>query len=163
MGSEARQVLKLNISLRLTEEESEVPQTVISKMRDYYMGSKNVIFERFTFNKAAQGMTETIALWETRPCDLAKSCDYGALAEQLAWDRFIVGLHNEGLQQKLSLLYVWYSTTIACIGRWTAIAQMTSMRGTCGWTTVSLNLISNAEHPYRPGGFCNGSPAIHTR
>ena len=31
----------------------------------------------------------------------------------------------------LSLLYVWYSTTI---GRWTAIAQVTSMRGTCDWT-----------------------------
>ena len=96
MGIEARQVLKLNIFL--TEQESKVPQTIISKMRDYYMGSKNVIFERFTCNKAAQGTTETIASWETRLRDLAKSCDYGALAEQLVRDRFIVGLHNEGLQ-----------------------------------------------------------------
>ena len=64
------------------------------------MGSKNVIFERFTLNKAVQGATESITSWETRLHDLAKSCDYSELAEQLIRDSFIVGLHDEGLQQK---------------------------------------------------------------
>ena len=38
----------------------------------------------------------------------------------------------------LSLLYVWYSTTI---GRWTAIAQVTSMRRTCGAVRTAPNTL----------------------
>ena len=86
MGSEARQVLKLNISL--IQDECKSPEVVVSKMRDYYMGSKTVIFERFKFNKAVQGASESIATSDTRLRlrDLAKSCDYGALTEQVVRD-----------------------------------------------------------------------------
>ena len=40
----------------------------------------------------------------------------------------------------LSLLYVWYSTTI---GRWTA--QLTSMRGTCGSVSAIFNPVTWAD------------------
>ena len=57
--------------------------------------------------------------------------------------------------KKKSLLYVWYSTTI---GRWTAIAQVTSMRGTCGIGTMHPDGEAGDASPASPWAMHGSHP-----
>ena len=74
------------------------------------LSQKNVIFERAHFNKRKQEKGESIELFITDVHQLAESCEFGTLKNELIRDRIVVGIQDntlsEGLQMEPNLTLV---------------------------------------------------------
>ena len=58
--------------------------------------------ERTKICRMFQNEGETISSWECRIVERAKYCEYGDFEDKACRDRFIAGLVNETLQEKLN-------------------------------------------------------------
>ncbi|UYV84796.1 hypothetical protein LAZ67_X003556 [Cordylochernes scorpioides] len=70
---------------------------------DYFIGKRNVIYERAKFNRRSQGETEPVEEFITDLYVLAETCSYGSLREEMIRDRLVVGVKNLNLSEKLQL------------------------------------------------------------
>jgi hypothetical protein len=61
----------------------------------------NVIFERARFNKRVQGEKESVIDFIEALYELAETCQFGDLKNELIRDRIVVGIRNASLSQKL--------------------------------------------------------------
>ncbi|UYV72572.1 hypothetical protein LAZ67_9003804 [Cordylochernes scorpioides] len=57
--------------------------------QDYFIGKRNVIYERAKFNRRSQGETEPVEEFITNLYVLAENCSYGILKEEMIRDRII--------------------------------------------------------------------------
>ncbi|UYV63822.1 K02A2.6-like [Cordylochernes scorpioides] len=71
--------------------------------QDYFIGKRNVIYERAKFNRRSQGETEPVEEFITNLYVLAENCSYGILKEEMIRDRLVVGVKNFNLSEKLQL------------------------------------------------------------
>ncbi|UYV73458.1 hypothetical protein LAZ67_10003417 [Cordylochernes scorpioides] len=71
--------------------------------RDYFIGKRNVIYERAKFNRRSQGEMEPVEEFITNLYVLAETCSYGILKEEMIRDRLVVGVKNFNLSEKLQL------------------------------------------------------------
>ena len=97
MGDEADDILTY---LSLNEEDSATFNGVKAKFDTYFIGSRNVIYERAKFNQRKQMTDEPVDSFIT---SLHKHCDYGALKYEMIRDTIVVGLVDEQLSEKLQL------------------------------------------------------------
>ncbi|UYV79324.1 hypothetical protein LAZ67_17002145 [Cordylochernes scorpioides] len=74
-----------------------------SSVKDYFIGKRNVIYERAKFNRRSQGETEPVEEFITNLYVLAETCSYGILKEEMIRDRLVVGVKNFNLSEKLQL------------------------------------------------------------
>ena len=65
------------------------------------MGRSNIIFERARFNKRVQGEKESVINFIESVYELAETCQFGPLKEELIRDRIVVKIRNASLSQKL--------------------------------------------------------------
>lgn len=115
MGSDVYEIL---VSLALPKMPSELSfEDILTKLTDHFKPQVNKRAERYKFNKIAQENGESIGDFIVRLKAAAQSCEFGdyltgqgtsfktkALEDALI-DRFIVGLCNEKIQQKLLNLH----------------------------------------------------------
>ena len=85
---------------QLTEDE-QVYETIKGRFATHLVGRINIIFERAQFNKHVQGEQESVNDFIKSLYELAKTCQFGTLKEELIQDHIIVGIHNAMLSQKL--------------------------------------------------------------
>ena len=100
MGDEADGILT---SLSLNEEDSATFNGVKPKFDAYFIGSRNVIYERAMFNQRKQMTGEPVDSFITSLHKLIEHCDYGALKDEMIRDKIVVGLVDEQLSEKLQL------------------------------------------------------------
>ena len=92
-------------SLSLNEEDGATFNGVKAKFDAYFIGSRNVIYERAKFNQRKQTTGEPVDSFITSLHKLIEHCDYGhgALKEEMIRDEIGVGVVDEQLSEKLQL------------------------------------------------------------
>ncbi|UYV71229.1 hypothetical protein LAZ67_8002294 [Cordylochernes scorpioides] len=101
---------KLSVQRQTSDNRSDIvvyDALSVAEMRviqsDYFIGKRNVIYERAKFNRRSQGETEPVEEFITNLYVLAETCSYGILKEEMIRDRLVVGVKNLNLSEKLQL------------------------------------------------------------
>ena len=74
---------------------------VLRLMEHHCLGKTNIIYERFMLNRRAQAEGETIDQYLTALKELAKTCQYGPMQDDILRDRVVVGIRDDGLRKQL--------------------------------------------------------------
>ena len=100
IGSEAFRIYK---SLEVpTGQNPELLQTLLNMFDEYATQYTNVIYERYVFNTHTQKSDESLDAYIKSLKDLASTCNFGAVREELIRDKIVCGLKDN---------------TLACCGR----------------------------------------------
>ncbi|KAJ8023536.1 hypothetical protein HOLleu_36002 [Holothuria leucospilota] len=85
--------------------ENEADRQKLSKILDlwekYCVGKTNVIFERYKFHNCDQAISETFDEYIVKLRNLAKTCDFGPLKEEMIRDRIVCGITSRAVRKKL--------------------------------------------------------------
>ena len=74
---------------------------VKEKFDHHFTAKKNVICERAKFNQRELVLDEPVENFITELYRPAEFCEYGTLRDEMIRDRFVVGLRNDNLSEKL--------------------------------------------------------------
>lgn len=74
---------------------------LVKKLDEHFAPKKNEIAESFKFYKRDQKSSESIAEYIVELKTLAKDCNFGDFLDRALRDRFICGIANEAIQQRL--------------------------------------------------------------
>ncbi|XP_075744408.1 uncharacterized protein LOC142803198 [Rhipicephalus microplus] len=100
MGRKSREILR---SLNVKDEEIEDFKLVKSKFSDYFVHTKNIVYESARFNLRRQQRGETLGQFATELSKLADRCEFAGVKERLIRDRFVVGLRDQVLSEELQM------------------------------------------------------------
>ena len=75
----------------------------MEKFDTFFQVRKNVIYERAHFNRRSQGQSESIEQFITSLYQLAETCEYGELKDEMIRDRIVVGIRDQALSERLQL------------------------------------------------------------
>ena len=98
MGKATLQIFK---HLGIPSEARENTTQILDALEAHFAPSRNVIYERYVFHSTNQGETETIDQYVTKLRELASTCNFGTLTEEMIRDRIVLGTNNAGLQGRL--------------------------------------------------------------
>ena len=73
----------------------------MKKFEEYCAPRKDVILERFNFNKCVQSKEEDTDSFLTRLKNIAASCEFGELKEELIRDRIVIGIRGDSVLERL--------------------------------------------------------------
>ncbi|UYV79866.1 hypothetical protein LAZ67_18000937 [Cordylochernes scorpioides] len=77
--------------LHFSEAQNNDYKLVVSKFQDYFIGKRNIIYERAKFNRRSQGESKPVKEFITNLYVLAENCNYGILKEEMIRYRLVVG------------------------------------------------------------------------
>ena len=77
----------------------------MQKFTNYFIPKRNIIYERSQFQERKQKENETIEEFYRVLKDLVRFCNYGNEEESIIRDRFVVGLIDQKLKEKLQLIH----------------------------------------------------------
>ncbi|KAL3190287.1 hypothetical protein MRX96_019821 [Rhipicephalus microplus] len=100
MGRKSRKILR---SLNVKDEEMEVFKLVKSKFNDYFVHTKNIVYESARFNVRHQQLGETVDQFVTELSKLGDRCEFSSMKERLIRDRFVVRLRDQVLSEELQM------------------------------------------------------------
>ncbi|KAJ8030740.1 hypothetical protein HOLleu_27229 [Holothuria leucospilota] len=98
MGKEC---FRLFQNLDMPEENRKKEDQIKEALEKNFEPTRNVIYERYKFNTADQLPNESIDEYVTRLRHLSKSCDFGALTDDLICDRIVLGTKDAILRSRL--------------------------------------------------------------
>ncbi|GFO02651.1 Pol polyprotein [Plakobranchus ocellatus] len=78
---------------------------LMGKFTKYFIPKRNIIYERSQFQERKQRETETIEEFYRVLKDPVRHCNYGAEELLIIRDRFVVGLTDQKLKEKLQLIH----------------------------------------------------------
>ena len=97
MGKDCHTIYK---NLPMTEEERKDPADILKKLTEHFEPTKNTIYERFLFNSCVQG-SDPFDTFVSKLRQLAATCEYGELQDQLIRDRIVIGLNDQAQRARL--------------------------------------------------------------
>ena len=100
LGADAEDVL---LTTNITTEHRKKYQKVLEKFDEFFAVRRNVIFERARFNKRTQQQGESAEDYITVLHQLADTCEYGDLKEEMIRDCLVVGIRDEALFERLQM------------------------------------------------------------
>lgn len=74
---------------------------LVKALKGHFAPVKSIISERCKFHKRFQKEGETLAQYAVEIKHLASSCDFGSFLNDAMRDRFVSGIKNEDIQQRL--------------------------------------------------------------
>ena len=83
------------------EEDKQNMSKVLELMERHCIGQTNVIYERYCFNNRNQESGELFDCYLTALKALAKTCNFGALTDELIRDRIVCGIRDVGTRKRL--------------------------------------------------------------
>ena len=83
-----------------SEDQRKEPDVILEKMEKYCIGECNETYERYVFNRRYQESNESVDAYVTAQRKLAKTCNYGTLADSLIRDRIVVGINDNSARKK---------------------------------------------------------------
>ena len=75
-------------------------EVVLKLFKDYCMPKKNIVLERFLFNRCTQG-DDKFENFLTKLKNLSTTCDFGNLADGMIRDRIVMGLRDSHTRERL--------------------------------------------------------------
>ena len=100
LGADAEDILS---TTNITADNHKRYQKVLEKFDEFFAVRRNIIFERARFNKRTQQQGKTAEDYITVLHQLADSCEYGNLKQEMIQDRLIVGIRDEALSECLQI------------------------------------------------------------
>ena len=88
-------------STNIKDDNQKKYDAVIGKFDSFFKVRKNVIFERTKFNRREQLDGESVERYITVLYGLVETCEFGALQDELLWDRIVVGIHDKALSERM--------------------------------------------------------------
>ena len=76
-------------------------QDILKALRDYFKPKTNIIYERYLFNSCVQEKNQTFDQFLNKLRELASTCEYDQLNDQLIRDRIVIGIQDGGLRGRL--------------------------------------------------------------
>ena len=101
VGNDAYDVFR---SLNMSDDDRNDIDCVITAFEKFCVGSVNVTYERYIFNRRCQEANERFDVFLGELRRLARSCDFGAVEDSLIRDRIVVGLRDDATRRKLLAL-----------------------------------------------------------
>ena len=86
------------------DEDDKDFETVVSKFDSYFLVKRNIIYERTKFQERRQEESETIEEFYRSLRTLVAHCEYKDTEDQVR-DRFVIGLNDYKLKEKLQLIH----------------------------------------------------------
>ena len=84
-----------------SDEERTNPDIVIQKLETFCIGETNETYERYQFNKWDQELNKSIDSYVAVLRNLAKTCNYCTLEENLIRDRIVMGIRENSTRKRL--------------------------------------------------------------
>ena len=100
LGADAEDILS---TTNISTENRKKYQKVLEKFDEFFAVRRNVIFERARFNKRTQQQGESAEDYITVLHQLAESCEYGDIKEEMIRDRLVVGIRDEAMSERLQM------------------------------------------------------------
>ena len=97
MGKECRQI---HSRLELSNEDKKKPSKILEKLEEYFVPTRNVLYEWYLFHSAQQQPNENVDQYISRLRHLSKSCKFGALHDEMVCDCLVLGCHDKGAKRK---------------------------------------------------------------
>ncbi|KAB0805330.1 hypothetical protein PPYR_02300 [Photinus pyralis] len=94
------EALELYNTFSFVEQEEKTVETVKAKFDEYCSPKKNVIFERFKFNKIVQQECQPFDVFVSELRKAIKTTEY-AQQDDMLRDRIVMGIYNKSTQEKL--------------------------------------------------------------
>ena len=88
IGKDCYTILK---HLDLAEEDRERIDSIIGALEAYFKPRKNIVYERYLFNTCNQQPNEQVDQYVNKLRQLAASCEFQGLRDELIRDRFVLG------------------------------------------------------------------------
>ena len=88
---------------RLTEENRKTYAGVVNQFDEFYKVRRNIIFERARFNRRNQLDGEMSEQYIAILYNLADTCEYGELKNEMIRDRLVVGISDTALSESLQM------------------------------------------------------------
>ncbi|KAL3254030.1 hypothetical protein MRX96_054323 [Rhipicephalus microplus] len=99
-GRKSREIFR---SPNVNDEEMEDFKLVKSKFNDYFVHTKNIVYESVRFIQRCQQLGETVDQFATELSKLADRCEFAGMKERLIRDHFVVGLRDQVLSEELQM------------------------------------------------------------
>ncbi|XP_022099928.1 uncharacterized protein LOC110984244 [Acanthaster planci] len=84
-----------------SEEEKQNMATILKLWEEHCKGKTNIIYEQYKFNNCAQQADERFDHYLVRLRELASTCDYGNLTDDILRDRIVCGITDNTLRKRL--------------------------------------------------------------
>ena len=85
----------------MSAEERADTQKNLKRLTNYFEPKQNIIYQRYMFNSCTQGLGEKFDAYLIKLRHLIKTCEYGALEDELQRDRIVTGTSNSNVQARL--------------------------------------------------------------
>lgn len=83
------------------DEQKEDIDVVLQLMEKYCIGETNTIYERYVFNNRSQDNGESFDAYVSNLRQLASSCNFGELKDDLIRDRIVCGIQDNSVRKQL--------------------------------------------------------------
>ena len=87
--------------LQLTEDELKDPKVILDKLEEYFIPVRNVSYERYLFHNSVQQPHETIDKFVIKLKQLAETCTFGSLEDEMIRDMLVLGCQDNQALTKL--------------------------------------------------------------
>ena len=77
------------------------PETVLAKLTEHFEPKRNIIYERYVFNTVSQEQDESFDQFLNRLRELAATCNFGTLEEEMIRDRIVIGIRDNRTRERL--------------------------------------------------------------
>ena len=98
MGIECKKILK---RLQLSTDEMKDPSVILGKLEEYFVPTRNILYERYVFHTTEQQPHETIDQFLIKLRRLAESCQFGLLEDEMVRDRLVLGCKDTSARTRL--------------------------------------------------------------
>ncbi|XP_061185196.1 uncharacterized protein K02A2.6-like [Saccostrea echinata] len=98
MGKDCFQIYE---NLPLSVQDREDIDKILEALDGHFMPKTNVIYERYIFNTADQMPNESFDDYLCRLRELAKTCEFGDIMDQMIRDRIVLGTKDQSVRGRL--------------------------------------------------------------
>ena len=98
MGTECKKISK---RLQLSADKIKEPEITLGKLEAHFVPERNIFYERYVFHNTEQQARETIEHFVIKLRQLAEPCKFGALEDEMARDRLVLGCKDSAARTRL--------------------------------------------------------------
>ena len=100
--SVGQEALRIYNALPFEKDEDKANMDIVLQLMEHHcLSETNIIYGRFMLNRRAQAEGETFDQYLTPLKELAKTCQYGPMQDDILRDRVVVGIRDDGLRKQL--------------------------------------------------------------
>ena len=87
--------------LDIAEADRKKVDKILQALERHFEPTRNIIYERYKFNTCEQDQGETVAQYITKLRQLASTCEFGVLENDIIRDRLVLGTKDLSTHAKM--------------------------------------------------------------